>query len=298
MRPNEFDDVAYAAAVRTDGLLTVEAAYRLGLTYGEIHARVRSGRWRTLGRGLYLVEPDLLDADTVRRASIRAALSASGPGSVAVYETAAELLRLPVGASRPELIHVSTTWPKRDLPWVRFHQVPDDDAVLVKGIRCASPRRTVADLLRRLDRLDAIAAADASLYKGLLRRTDLPDLAKLLHSKAGAIEARQRLTLVDGRAESPLESRVRVICVDGGVGPDDLQFRICDQDGVILARADLAWIRSRVIGEADGAAAVFRDRARQNALIAQGWTVLRFTWADTYRPDYIVGTVAAALRRS
>jgi hypothetical protein len=28
-----------------------------------------------------------------------------------------------------------------------------------------------------------------------------------------------------------------------------------------------------------------------------GWTVLRFTWADTLRPDYIPETVRQALRR-
>jgi len=55
--------------------------------------------------------------------------------------------------------------------------------------------------------------------------------------------------------------------------------------------------------EADGAAfhsdppALFRDRRRQNLLIAAGWTVLRFTWADEAYPDDVVRAVANALRR-
>ena len=33
-----------------------------------------------------------------------------------------------------------------------------------------------------------------------------------------------------------------------------------------------------------------RDRSKQNALIALGWTVLRFTWSDLIeRPGYVIG---------
>ena len=40
-----------------------------------------------------------------------------------------------------------------------------------------------------------------------------------------------------------------------------------------------------------------REKARQNALVALGYTVLRFTWADlTHRPDAVVRQVRAALR--
>ena len=39
-----------------------------------------------------------------------------------------------------------------------------------------------------------------------------------------------------------------------------------------------------------------RDRTRQNALIAAGWRVLRFTWADLAdRPDYVVAQILQLL---
>jgi very-short-patch-repair endonuclease len=39
-----------------------------------------------------------------------------------------------------------------------------------------------------------------------------------------------------------------------------------------------------------------RDRERQNALVAAGWTVLRFTWRDlTTRPSAVVATVRRML---
>lgn len=60
---------------------------------------------------------------------------------------------------------------------------------------------------------------------------------------------------------------------------------------------------ARLIVEIDGfafhsAGADFqRDRTRQNALVAAGWTVLRFTWADlTERPDHVVAVIRHALR--
>ncbi|WP_307813941.1 hypothetical protein [Micromonospora luteifusca] len=56
-----------------------------------------------------------------------------------------------------------------------------------------------------------------------------------------------------------------------------------------------------MIAEADGRGphavpeAVFADRRRQNRLVNAGWTVLRFTWSDTLRPDYIPWTVRQAM---
>ncbi len=40
------------------------------------------------------------------------------------------------------------------------------------------------------------------------------------------------------------------------------------------------------------------DRTRQNHLVALGWTVLRFTWADVvHRPDHVAQTILRAVRR-
>jgi len=74
-----------------------------------------------------------------------------------------------------------------------------------------------------------------------------------------------------------------------------------DDDGYLLGIGDLAWRRHRIIAEADGRGphglpeAVFADRRRQNRLVNAGWTVLRFTWQDTLRPDYIPWTVRQAM---
>ena len=42
-----------------------------------------------------------------------------------------------------------------------------------------------------------------------------------------------------------------------------------------------------------------REKERQNRLVAGGYTILRFTWADiTRRPDQTAGQVRRALRRA
>ncbi|MFG3422845.1 hypothetical protein ACIBTZ_12765 [Micromonospora sp. NPDC049460] len=119
--------------------------------------------------------------------------------------------------------------------------------------------------------------------------------------------ARSHLAEADGRAQSPLETRTRLRCVDGKVPPDVLQLMVRDDDGYLLGIGDLGWRGPRVIAEADGRGphgtpeAVYADRRRQNRLVNAGWTVLRFTWADTLDPAYIPWTVrqaiAAAQRR-
>jgi very-short-patch-repair endonuclease len=67
---------------------------------------------------------------------------------------------------------------------------------------------------------------------------------------------------------------------------------------------DVAFLEEMLAVEIDGMAshggarAFQRDRTRRNALIAAGWTVLNFTWADlierpTYVPDSIHQSLAA-----
>ncbi len=50
-----------------------------------------------------------------------------------------------------------------------------------------------------------------------------------------------------------------------------------------------------MLGHTKNRQALFRDRRRQNDLANAGWTVLRFTWADTLRRGYVAATVRRAL---
>jgi hypothetical protein len=138
----------------------------------------------------------------------------------------------------------------------------------------------------------------------LISRDDLGRIESLARRRRGAVKLRALLTLADGRAESPLESRVRLACIDGNLPPDDLQYTVGDGRGNVIAIGDLAWFKTRrrpLLAEADGVsvhslpAPVYRDRWRGNALTAHAHDTIRFTWADAMHPARIVTAVRAAL---
>jgi very-short-patch-repair endonuclease len=293
-------------ASEQDGVVTMAQAVGAGLLKHQVDSLCRAGRWRRLALGGYLVDADQLPV-TPRRALIRATVAALGPAAVAVLETAAELHGI-AGLRNSEQIHVSVPADdpraqRRHSERVVIHQLTlsEGSVAAVAGIRATTPVKTVADLILRINRYQAVSVLDSALNRGLLSPADLAAMPTLMRGRRGAVSGRRHLAEADGRAESPLETRVRLRCVDGKVAPDALQYEVRDEDGYLLAVADLAWPRARVLAEADGRAphgtpdAVFADRRRQNLLVNAGWTVLRFTWADTLRPDYIPYTVSKAI---
>jgi very-short-patch-repair endonuclease len=99
-----------------------------------------------------------------------------------------------------------------------------------------------------------------------------------------------------------MESVLRWAVHESGLPAPELQFVVRDPGGRFLGRADLAWPDRKVLVEFDGD--VHRERdvfvndvRRQNALIAAGWTVLRFTSADVLgRPHEVIAAIRQALR--
>lgn len=305
-------DIVRRISAARNGIVTIEQARVAGLSTYEVQRFCRSGRWRAVARGSYLVDADLYDG-VPRRARIRAAMASFGPAATAVLSTAAELHGL-AGMPATELIHLSMPGPavrpvRSAHPQVVVHQlvIPREHLFRVDGITATEPLRTLADLCLRADRYSAVSVLDSAVNRRLVAPNDLLAIPRLVRGRRGAIAARGYLGETDGRAQSPLETRARLRCVDGRVAPDELQLEVRDDDGYLLGIGDLGWRGPRIIAEADGRGphdvpeAAFADRRRQNRLVNAGWTVLRFTWQDTLRPDYIPWTVrqaiAAARRR-
>ncbi|MFI2708819.1 type IV toxin-antitoxin system AbiEi family antitoxin domain-containing protein [Micromonospora sp. NPDC018662] len=295
-------------AARQGGVVTAAQALSLGFSRDQVRHLARSGRWIRVARGCFVPVPEV-DVASLRRARIRAAVESLGTGAVAVLDTAAELHRIG-GLRATSVVHVSVP-PDRPRPQrptdpdLVVHQLTlgPDDVGTAAGVAVTTPTRTVADVILRADRYPAVCVVDSALNRKLLDESDLSLVAALIARRRGAVAARRCLDESDGRAQSPLETRVRLRCVDGRVPPDALQLAVRDDDGYLLGIGDLAWRGARVIAEADGQVphgsprAIYEDRTRQNRLANAGWTVLRFTWPDTLRPDYIPHTVACALRR-
>jgi predicted transcriptional regulator of viral defense system len=287
-----------------DGVVTLAQAISAGVAKYEIDRLCRSGRWRRVARAVYLVDGS---GELSRPARIRAAAMSLGPRAVVVLDTAAELYGigglLSAGTVHVSLPGDSARTARPTDPAIVIHQLTLQPHAItsMNGISATTPQRTVADLILRVGRYPAVCVLDSALNQGWITIDDFPRICGLLRGRRGAVRARTYLVEADGRAQSPLETRARLRCVDGNVAPDSLQQEVRDDYGHLLGVGDLAWLRVRIIGEADGAGphgtpeAVFADRHRQNNIMNAGWQVLRFTWQDTLRPDIIPAKVREAI---
>ncbi|SCE67908.1 Transcriptional regulator, AbiEi antitoxin, Type IV TA system [Micromonospora viridifaciens] len=287
-------------------MVTREQALAAGFSRHEIDNQIALGRWRRLARAVYLIAAPSEEA-VLRRSRIRAAVLSLGPAAHAVLGTAAELHGI-AGLRRLDEIHVCLPGRAargariRD-PAIVLHQLehPPEAVTTVDNVPVTGPLLTVAELILRQPRYPSVSVLDSALNRGLISADDLAAIPSMIRGRRGAVAARGYLTEANGLAQSPLETRTRLRCVDGRVPPDCLQLEVRDDDGYLLGVGDMGWRAARVIAEADGRDvhsapnALFGDRHRQNRLVNAGWTVLRFTWSDTLRPDYIPSVVRRAL---
>lgn len=291
------DAVRRARSAACHGIIGRRAALACGLDESEVTRLVRRGRWRRVHRGVLWTEPT---ADLPLLARLAAARLAAGDG-----EAPTGVVSGPAAARLWGLDDSSAPWPveltlprqtrRRSPAGVRYRwrTLEAVDVTVRNGMPVTTVARTLTDLARVTAYPQMLVLADRALRNRLADRT-------VLDTVAAAVPRRARAALVDAdaRAESPFESRVRAELAVAGLPPPALQHRVRDANGRVVARVDLAWPSHRLAVEADGAdvhagtAALRSDLRRQNLLVAAGWTVLRFTWADL---GTIAATVALAL---
>jgi hypothetical protein len=177
---------------------------------------------------------------------------------------------------------------------------PGDVVEREEGIRITTMDRTAWDVAALEKVKDAVACLDAMAFAGELTDQALRRLAGSATGRWGSRRVRRALSLVDGRAQSPPESWVRVACHLAGLPAPVPQFVVIE-GGVFLGKVDLAWPEARLIVEYEGphhfdAAQIEEDDARYAALRAAGWRVIRLANADLRDLDVVVDRIRAALR--
>jgi hypothetical protein len=270
-------------------------AVRTGvLTAGQL----RGPAWRRLFRDVYVDAP----VPDTHRPRARAAAALLVPGAVITGASAAVLwgVELVGVGDEVELTLPPGSHPRRHPGLVvRRTVLPAADVRVHAGVRVSTPEATVLRLARTLPRDDAVVAAD-----WLVRVTGI-DLEALRHrvGATGADPPRVRTVcaLADGLAESPPETRVRLLLRGGGLPAPIAQYEIRHQ-GDFVARVDFAWPEVKVALEYDGAwhgekGQFARDRRRLNRLQEAGWRVVFVTAADLHDPVRLRATVRAALTR-
>ena len=192
-----------------------------------------------------------------------------------------------------------------DVEWkgpreVRVHRsdVRPSEVDLVDDVPVTTAARTAWDVAALEPLGTAVAALDAMVRAGSVSLPELTGMAGCGTGRWGVTRVRRAVPLVDPRAESAPESRVRVALVLAGLTPVP-QFQVVHH-GVELARVDLGFPEARLAVEYEGAHhfdadQIVRDDARYARLRAAGWRVVRLAAHDLRDLDGVVARVRAAL---
>jgi hypothetical protein len=160
--------------------------------------------------------------------------------------------------------------------------------VLAGDVPRTRTARTILDIARECGVEEAAVVGDAALHRQM---TDVDRMAATLLCCQGWPGYRRAVAVVpmlDGRAESPLETISRLRLVAAGLPMPELQTEIVDLRGHSLGFVDLYWDEFGVIGEVDGKVKV-RERPdevawkwlrRQQLLSETGLEVVRWGRSD------------------
>jgi very-short-patch-repair endonuclease len=167
------------------------------------------------------------------------------------------------------------------------------------GVPITTVDRTGLDLARIQPLEEAVVALDQFLRTGLVTLDELRTAAAAL-SGPGCRHVRRAAGLADGVAESPQETRLRLLLHRSRLPRPTAQYAVRGLDGQFVARVDFAWPEVKIALEYEGmrhgrSQQVARDRRRLNDLTAAGWTVVFVTAADLRNPVRLIARIAAAL---
>ncbi|PZA22024.1 hypothetical protein DMO24_07235 [Modestobacter versicolor] len=287
-----------------------------------VRPRVPEALANTVFRGSTVVRQGLLTPDELRGPAWTALfrdvhVSAAHPITHALRARAAAAVLYPgavvTGASAAVLWGVDLAGPEDDveltlppgahparMPGVRARRaLLDERHVRVhRGVRLTDPDTTAVALAgsRALD--DAVVAVDQLVH---LARASLPRVRALAAAGTGrgCRRARAACALADGRAESPPETRIRLLVLRHGLPAPIAQFEV-PRPGRRPLRLDFAWPEHRVALEYDGLwhgepGQLGKDRQRLNVIGDAGWRVVFATAVDVRRPADLLARLSRLL---
>lgn len=156
----------------------------------------------------------------------------------------------------------------------------------IHGLPVTTTERTAFDLARRDLTWRAVARLDALARAAPFKSDDVAELARHHPHVRGLCRLEKVLDLVDGGAESPKETWLRLLLIDGGYPRPQTQIPILGPDGYPLYRLDMGWPDLKIAVEYDGDQhRVDFDRYRRDIKRAEyieqlGWRRLRVIARD------------------
>lgn len=206
--------------------------------------------------------------------------------------------------SAPEL-HVAVPAPQRALRGVGIvgHKLKIERARIseVDGVRLSHPEDTWCQLGSILSLTDLVAAGDFLVHwkRPLTTPASLRQAIHCYPGRRGRPTLRAAIGLLDPRAESPQESRLRVILIEGGLDGFAVNLPIRTSGGHNY-RADLAFPAQKVILEYQGSDHLLperyrRDMTRISRLEADGWYVIQVNADDLRNPGELLRRIRRVL---
>lgn len=257
--------------------------------------RVATGRLYRHHHGVYLLDPP---EKASRITLMTAAVEACGPTAVLSHRSAAEIWGL-LPEQRGYIEVTVAAHNAGDRPGIRRHRVRTLDPRDIRprrGIPVTSPARTILDNARH-PLLEAILGT--ALDKGLVAKREIEDaIARCPTRRLGVKRLRALLNQSGGprRTRSWGERRLLSLIRDAGL-PVPLTNRL-----LLGFQVDAVWPDLKLVVEVDGHEfhgdrdSFENDRARDAALVAAGYRVIRFTATQLdEQPLVVLGQLAAAL---
>lgn len=239
--------------------------YRLRRYYRAIMPNVYLDKW---------VEPSLRQRTAAawlwsRREAVIAGLAASAMHGAKWVDPAAPI----------ELIWRNARTPPRVV--TRADLLVDGEYERLDGLPVTTPERTAFDLGRRGTLGRAVAQLDALAAATGFRVRDVAALAGNHRRARGLCRLQEVLALVDGGAQSPKETWLRLLLIEAGFPRPRTQIPVPGPDGFPRYFLDMGWEDIMLAAEYDGdqhwtdPAQYAWDVERQEYLDRVGWTVVR-----------------------
>jgi uncharacterized protein DUF559 len=192
---------------------------------------------------------------------------------------------------------------RRPTPGVQVweERIEPDEIAVVSGMRVTTPARTALDLTRRYPTDMAVAAVDALMQASELKMADVELLVHRYRGRHAMKAARAALELVDGGAQSPKETWLRLLLIRAGYPPPQTQIPVLNEWGWVEAYLDMGWEDIKVAVEYDGDQhrssryQYVKDIRRLEMLERHGWIVVRVIAED--HPDDVIRRVAQSRAR-
>ena len=158
---------------------------------------------------------------------------------------------------------------------VREEWISTNEITFLGDLPVTTVARTALDLARHLPRDEAVAHLDALAAGTGVHSAQVTDLAEKHRGTRGIRRAHIALNLMDGGAQSPQETRLRLLLIDDGLPPPRTQVRVTD--GVATAFIDMGYDEPKVgldyegLHHSENRDQYVHDITRADLIDREGW---------------------------